>query len=89
MKQLVLAFVDQTGMRLTGRFKDRYCLEPETESIPEAKACAWSDYSEPRLEQLKVYMTRESSSLIGWDSLFCRTVSQTSCHGLGADLIVR
>jgi hypothetical protein len=69
MKTLVLAFVDNTGLRLTGRYLDRYCQKPESEAVPEARAAIWSDYTKARLAQLKAHIAQESSAHV-WMGYF-------------------
>lgn len=44
MKQrLVLTWVDNTGVVLTGQYRDRLRQHPETKSVPEAKAAMFGD----------------------------------------------
>lgn len=39
--QIVIAKVDMTGLERTGRYKDRYQMEPEFRSVPVAVSCLW------------------------------------------------
>jgi hypothetical protein len=61
-QKIVLAMVDDTGVRVTGRYRDQLCQYPETETFPEAKACVWSDYTEARLAQVKVHIAAEQAN---------------------------
>jgi hypothetical protein len=38
---IVIAWVEMTGTRFTGRYRDRYALEPICVAEPEAKAAIW------------------------------------------------
>lgn len=62
MKKIVLAMVDNTGVRATGRYRDRLQQSAEVETFPEARSCIWSDYSDRRLEQIKRHIASEAAS---------------------------
>jgi hypothetical protein len=66
--KLVLVFIDQTGVELTGRYLDRYFLHRETRTTPEAKACIYSDDTPKRVEQLENYVASEKANhdWMGW-----------------------
>lgn len=60
MKQkLVLAWVDQTGFELTGRYRDRLGHYPETRTTPEAKAACWGENTPELLDRLQKHIEQE------------------------------
>lgn len=68
-RKLVLAWVDNTGFELTGRYRDRLCQHRETRAVPEARAGCWSDESPERLAQLKAHIEREKGDHV-WMGYF-------------------
>lgn len=59
MKKIILAMVDNTGVRATGRYCDRLSQLAKTEIIPEASAAVWSDETPERLAQVKRHVETE------------------------------
>lgn len=59
MKKIVLAMVDNTGVRVTGRYRDRLCQLAETEAVPEARAAVWSDYTQARRDHVARHVEDE------------------------------
>ncbi len=68
-KKIVLAMVDNTGLRVTGRYHDRLCQLAETESFPEARAAVWSDANDHRLAQVKSHIATEAANHV-WIGYF-------------------
>ena len=58
-KKLVLVWVDNSGVELTGRYRDRLRQYPETRAKPEAKACCYGDDTPEMLERLQKHVARE------------------------------
>lgn len=70
MKQkLVLAWVDNTGVELTGRYRDRLSQYPETRAVPEARACVWGDNTPELLDRLRKHVAGATKDHV-WTGYF-------------------
>lgn len=67
--KLVLAWVDRTGIELTGRYRDTLRQYPETRSVPEARACMWGDNTPEMLERLQKHVEQASRDHV-WTGYF-------------------
>lgn len=67
--KFILAWVDNSGFELTGRYRDRLCQHPETHAVPEAKACVWGEVHPDLLRSLQTHIARESSDHV-WMGFF-------------------
>lgn len=70
-QKLILVFIDNTGIRLTGRYRDRLMQYAETEAFPEARATVFSDDTPERRAQLIAHVAKEAPNheWMGWFSL--------------------
>lgn len=58
-KKLVLVWVDNSGVELTGRYRDRMRQYPETRAVPKASAACYGDDTPELLERLVKHIERE------------------------------
>lgn len=58
-KKLVLVWVDNSGVELTGRYRDRLRQYPETRAVPKASAVCYGDDTPELLERLVKHIKRE------------------------------
>lgn len=57
--KIVLAMVDETGVRVTGRYRDWLQQHAKTETFPEARAAVWADYSQSRRDHIVRHIEAE------------------------------
>lgn len=69
-KKLVLAWVDNTGIEPTGRYRDRFKYHQEFRSIPEAKVACFGDDSPAMRERIEGHVAAESKNH-DWMGFFC------------------
>lgn len=67
--KLVLAYVNNTGIELTGRYRDRLRQYPETRSVPDAKACCFGDDTPAMRERITKHIAAESKDHL-WMGFF-------------------
>lgn len=61
MKQkLVLVWVDNSGLELTGRYRDRLGYHPETRAVPKAYAAVWGDDTPDLRQRLESHVAKEA-----------------------------
>lgn len=57
--KLVLVWVENTGMELTGRYRDRLSQVAETRAVSEAKAARFSDVTPAYIERIEAHVAQE------------------------------
>jgi hypothetical protein len=58
-KKLVLVWVDDSGLELTGRYRDRLRHYAETRAVPKASAVCFGDNTPKLLERLVKHIEQE------------------------------